>query len=95
MISVISRGGMGGGDVKLAAMLGALYGTEIITLSLFVSFALGGFIGLLLIITKIKGRKDYIPFGPYICLGTLIVLFSGTDSITAAYHQLLRTIWGF
>ncbi|MDD2714350.1 MAG: prepilin peptidase [Candidatus Wallbacteria bacterium] len=90
LIAFVSRGGMGGGDVKLAALLGALYGPEIILMILFVSFVLGGSIGLLLITLGIKGRKDYIPFGPYICLAVLIVLFVTPDRLTEMYYAFPR-----
>lgn len=88
IIAYLSRGGMGGGDVKLAALIGALYGVKIVAISLFISFLLGGTIGLLLIIFRIKGRKDYIPFGPYIALGTLITLLVGADSLIKAYYSM-------
>ncbi|MDD5092383.1 MAG: prepilin peptidase [Candidatus Wallbacteria bacterium] len=88
LIAAVSRGGMGGGDVKLAAMLGALYGVKIIMIALFLSFIFGGLIGALLLLFRIKGRKDFIPFGPYICLGTLVTLFAGTDRLIDAYQVL-------
>lgn len=88
LIAFISRGGMGGGDVKLAAMIGALYGLKIVLVSLFISFLLGGIIGILLIVFKLKGRKDYIPFGPYIALGTILTLLLGVDKLISVYYSL-------
>ncbi|MHC1758864.1 MAG: A24 family peptidase [Negativicutes bacterium] len=76
-LAVISRGGMGGGDVKFAAALGFWLGWPGILLGLFIGFVSGGVISLLLLITGIRGRKDFIPFGPFIALGAWITLLYG------------------
>lgn len=67
---------MGGGDVKLAAMLGAFLGWQLILLSLFLGFFLGAFIGVIVMVTT-KGKSDIVPFGPFIALGALISIFWG------------------
>ena len=74
VIAVVSGGGMGGGDVKFAAALGFWLGWPGILLGLFLGFVLGGVISLLLIATGLRGRKDFIPFGPFIAIGAWIVL---------------------
>ncbi len=74
LIAVVSGGGMGGGDVKFAAALGFWLGWPGILLGLFLGFVLGGVISLLLIATGLRGRKDFIPFGPFIAIGAWIVL---------------------
>lgn len=51
-------------------------------LSLLISFTLGGLIGVLLIIMKIKSRKDYIPFGPFLIAGMVISYFFYVEFIT-------------
>lgn len=76
VIALVSRGGMGGGDVKLAAMLGVFLGWQDVLLSFFFTFILGALVGVILIVTKIKSRKDYIPFGPFMALGALIVMLA-------------------
>ena len=76
-LAVISRGGMGGGDVKFAAALGFWLGWPGILLGLFIGFVSGGVISLLLLLTGIRGRKDFIPFGPFIALGAWITLLYG------------------
>ena len=76
-LAVISRGGMGGGDVKFAAALGFWLGWTGILLGLFIGFVSGGVISLLLLVTGIRGRKDFIPFGPFIALGAWITLLYG------------------
>ena len=84
-IVVVSRGGMGGGDVKLAAMLGAFLGWKLVLLNLFLSFLLGGIVAVILLAMKIKGRKDYIPFGPYLAIAGIITVFWGSK-ILSLYH---------
>lgn len=76
-IVIISKGGMGGGDVALVGVLGFTLGVKLIMLTIFLSFVLGGIISLLLLATKIKTRKDPIPFGLFIVLGFIITLFLG------------------
>ncbi|MDK2918463.1 MAG: leader peptidase (prepilin peptidase) / N-methyltransferase [Candidatus Petromonas sp.] len=74
IIAIISGGAMGGGDIKLMGAMGAFLGLRAAVLALLISFILGGIIGLLLIVFKIKSRKDYIPFGPFLALGTIIAM---------------------
>ena len=74
---IFKKEAMGGGDVKLAAMIGAFLGLRYIIISLFLGFFLGALIGIILIMTKIKKREDAIPFGPFIVLGSLITLLCG------------------
>jgi len=71
---------MGGGDIKLAAMVGAFLGWQLTLLSLFLSFFTGAIIGIVILI-KNKGESDPIPFGPFIALGTIIALFFGHSII--------------
>jgi len=74
LVAVISRGAMGGGDIKLFAVIGLFLGLEKTMVALFLTFLLGGIAGVLLIATKIKSRKDYIPFGPFIGIGAFIAI---------------------
>jgi leader peptidase (prepilin peptidase)/N-methyltransferase len=71
---IFKKEAMGGGDVKLAAMIGAFLGWRYTIISLFLGFFLGALTGIVLIMTKIKKRKDAIPFGPFIALGSIITL---------------------
>ena len=67
-----SRGrGLGLGDVKLAALIGALLGLRSGLVSLAVSFVFGGFIAALLILCGRASRKTAVPFAPYIAAGAL------------------------
>lgn len=79
IIAMITRGAMGGGDIKLMAVLGLYFGWKMVILIALLSFILGAIISLVLIIAKIKGRKDYIPFGPFIATSALITVFYGSQ----------------
>lgn len=68
-IAIISRGGMGGGDIKMMAWLGLFLGWKLTLLALIIAFVTGGVGSLLLILLGIKKRKDFIPFGPFLALG--------------------------
>ena len=67
---------MGGGDIKLAAMIGAFLGWQLTLLSLFLGFFLGSIIGVIVLIIN-KGKSDIVPFGPFIALGAMISIFWG------------------
>lgn len=77
IIYLVSKGGMGAGDVKLSFVLGLLLGIKGAIVCLMFAFVLGGIIGTLLLIFKIKSRKDPIPFGPFLCLGAFVSLIYG------------------
>lgn len=81
IIALITKGAMGGGDIKLMGMLGFSLGWKYIILITFLSFIIGAFISIILIILKIKSRKDYIPFAPFIFLATVISIFFGSQII--------------
>jgi leader peptidase (prepilin peptidase)/N-methyltransferase len=84
-------GGMGMGDVKLAAGLGALFGWQLTVVSAAVAIFSGGIIAIILIVV-LKALGKYrrgipIPFGPYLALGALVTLFWG-DHIKDWYLSL-------
>lgn len=80
VIALISPRGMGMGDVKLSFVLGlhlGWLGWGEVFLGLFLSFLLGALIGVALIGLKVKSRKDVIPFGPFLALGTVLTVLWG------------------
>ena len=79
---VTGREGMGGGDVKLGAMLGAFLGWKVALLSIFLAVLLGGVVALVLLGSRITGRKDPIPFGPFLAAGGAAGLFCGERLVT-------------
>jgi len=66
---------MGGGDLKLLAMIGAFLGWKSVFITLFFASLLGTLISVVLILLHKKTMDDYVPFGPYLALGALIALF--------------------
>lgn len=89
LIAVISRGGMGGGDIKLAAVLGLLLGWQQILVALFLAFLAGSLAGLTLLMLKVVRLKEAIPFGPFLGLGAVITILAG-DKIIFWYTSLFR-----
>jgi leader peptidase (prepilin peptidase) / N-methyltransferase len=88
-ISIVSKGGMGGGDIKLYALLGFVLGTKLVLMSLFIATLLGALIGIIGIGLGLVERKKPIPFGPFIAVGTLIAYFYG-NTIFNAYINLFN-----
>lgn len=89
LVAVVSRGGMGGGDIKLTAMIGALLGWREVLLTIFLGTLSGSVIALLLLASGKKGRKDPIPFGPFLALGGVLALFWGKE-IILGYFRLFQ-----
>lgn len=79
--ALVSRGGMGGGDVKMAGAIGAFLGCQWAVLALFLSSLLGGIWGAALLITGKATRKSAIKFGPFLSLGAWLVWMYGQQMI--------------
>ncbi len=80
VVALAARGGFGMGDVKLGALLGAFLafeGWSILVVGIVGAFLLGGAVSLVLLLFRLKGRKDAIPFGPYLVLGAYVALSAG------------------
>ena len=77
VIIFASKGGMGGGDMKLGAMLGAFLGWQVTLMSLLIAVLVGVTVAVTLLATKARGRKDPVPFGPFLAVGGLAGLFWG------------------
>jgi leader peptidase (prepilin peptidase)/N-methyltransferase len=72
---LFKREGMGGGDVKLLAMIGAFLGWESVCITIISSAFIGSITGIIMIAFKGKNFKYAIPFGPFLSLGAVITLF--------------------
>ena len=70
---------MGLGDVKMMGALGLYFGVVNIIIISLLSFLIGAILSILLLATKIKKTDEYIPFGPFIVIGTLISIFVPYD----------------
>ncbi|MBI3945073.1 MAG: prepilin peptidase [Armatimonadetes bacterium] len=68
---------MGGGDLRLAAGIGAHLGWLGLTASVVLAVVAGAVVGVGLIATGLRKRREYIPFGPFIVLGALAVVYAG------------------
>ncbi|WP_107841579.1 prepilin peptidase [Metasolibacillus meyeri] len=79
LIAVVSKGGMGGGDIKLFLLLGLVLGTVNTLLTLFLAAAIGMIVGIVQLKIRKKDRKTPIPFGPSIALAAIIIYFYGTQ----------------
>ena len=77
LLAVASRGGMGGGDIKLYLVIGLVLGPLSTVLSLFLAALVGLVFGLPRLIKRQTGRDHPIPFGPFIALGAVIAYFTG------------------
>jgi leader peptidase (prepilin peptidase)/N-methyltransferase len=77
VIVIVSRGGMGWGDAKLAALIGLVFGFPLVFIALLIGVVLGGVAAALLLLLKIKKRKEAIPFGPFLALAAIITLLWG------------------
>jgi leader peptidase (prepilin peptidase)/N-methyltransferase len=81
--------GMGGGDIKLLAMVGAFLGWKAVIFTIFVGSAIGTVVGVAVALRTHGGRKMAVPFGPFLSLGALLFLFCG-QQIIGWYTALMR-----
>lgn len=81
MIALVSRGGMGGGDIKLFALIGFVVGLKIMLLSFFFATFYGAFFGIIAMLLGFVKKKQAIPFGPFIAIGTLTAYFFGEEIV--------------
>jgi leader peptidase (prepilin peptidase)/N-methyltransferase len=88
LFALISKGGMGGGDVKLFALIGFVLGVKLVLLSFFLSTLYGAVVGGTAMLLKLVKRRQPIPFGPFIVAGTLSAYFWGPEIINL-YLRLL------
>lgn len=81
--------GLGGGDVKLIAMLGAFFGWKAVILILLVSSILGSLVGITIVLILRKDLKYAIPFGPFLAAAGLIQLFIGERLVSWYLHLFM------
>ena len=76
-----NKEGMGGGDIKLLAMIGAALGVKGVLFTIFCGSVLGAVVGGSIILFQKKDTDFRIPFGPFLSIGSLIYIFYGTQVI--------------
>jgi leader peptidase (prepilin peptidase)/N-methyltransferase len=69
------RAALGAGDILLAGLIGTMTGMRVVVPALFLGMAAAALVGILLVVLRRKGRMDYIPYGAYLCAGTIVALF--------------------
>ncbi|MBM3943956.1 MAG: prepilin peptidase [SAR202 cluster bacterium] len=90
-IFVAYPAGMGGGDVRYAGVIGVLTGVQGTLVGLWTAMVAGGIVAIALIATRLRGRKDAIPFGPFMSAGAIVGLLWGSQAISA-YQSLVDRI---
>ena len=86
---IMKKEGMGGGDIKLLAMMGAVIGWKGVLFTIFVASLIGTFAGLLIMVCTRKSMKLAVPFGPFLAIGSITHIFLGPQLIEW-YFNLLR-----
>ncbi|WP_338066847.1 A24 family peptidase [Evansella clarkii] len=87
LIAIISKGGMGGGDIKLFGVLGIVLGLQGVLLTLFFASLIGSVAGITAMLTKKVKKGQPVPFGPAIAAGSLLAYFF--------YHPLIEWYMSF
>ena len=72
---IAHRDGMGGGDIKLLAMIGTIIGWQGVIFTVFASSVMGSCVGITIMLIKGKNMKFAIPFGPFLSIGTQLLMF--------------------
>jgi leader peptidase (prepilin peptidase) / N-methyltransferase len=78
-LRILKKEGMGGGDIKMMAMVGGFLGWKAVLLTTFLGSLCGAIVGLGLMAFKGKEKGSLIPFGPFLALGSLVSLFFGQE----------------
>lgn len=87
LIALLSRGGLGGGDIKMIAFVGAFLGLSGTLLTIFFGSLLGSLVGIYLLVFRQAHRKTAIPYGPFLALAAFLTALYG-DELVYYYMQL-------
>ncbi|MDH5639431.1 MAG: prepilin peptidase [Nitrospinota bacterium] len=87
-LAIAYPGGMGGGDIKLIAAIGAILGWKMAFLTIILGSSLGAVVGLAMMAITGRSRKARIPFGPFLAIGAIISILWGND-IAMAYLRYI------
>lgn len=79
---ITKKEGMGGGDIKLLAMIGAFIGLKGVLFTIFAASAAGTITGIAVMLKTQKGMKLAVPFGPFLSIGTILYIFFGSEIIS-------------
>ncbi|WP_160686349.1 A24 family peptidase [Clostridium sp. C2-6-12] len=81
--------GMGEGDIEIASVCGLFLGLKWILLGLFLAIIIGGLVGVIILILKLKKAKEKIAFGPFIAIGSLISMTWGVEILNSYWNLLM------
>ena len=81
--------GMGEGDIGIAALCGLFLGAKLILINLFLAIFIGGIIGAVILLFKLKNKKDSMAFGPSLALGAFISMLFGNMLIDKYFEMFL------
>jgi leader peptidase (prepilin peptidase)/N-methyltransferase len=90
-VALLKPGGMGFGDVKLAAFIGLINGFPVVFLALLVAIFAGGLISIFLVVTRIRSMRDFIPYGPFLVIGGAFALLWGQPIVDDYLEQFQRS----
>lgn len=90
LILIITRGGMGAGDMKFMAFVGTFLGLRDTLLTIFFGSIIGSLYGLLLILLKGAGLKTAVPYGPFLAMGAFIAALYGNELVQMYVNLVLR-----
>jgi leader peptidase (prepilin peptidase)/N-methyltransferase len=89
VVWVLSKGKiLGGGDIRLAVLMGLLLSVPQLLVAVFVTYTIGALVGVLLIALKLKKRTDPVPFAPFLILGLYFGLFFG-NQVSSWYLSMI------
>jgi len=89
LLALLSRGGLGGGDIKLMAAAGVYLGWKLVLWALLCASITGGIVGVIILASGKAGLKTAIPFGPMLVFGILITVIFGKEMIGLYFSLLL------
>ena len=90
LVALLYRGGIGWGDVKMAGLMGVMVGFPGILVALLLAVVGGGLVAVILLILKVKGRKEAIAFGPFLSIAAMVALLWG-NNLLAWYSSFLQS----
>ncbi|MBF0518968.1 MAG: prepilin peptidase [Nitrospirae bacterium] len=83
---ILKKEAMGGGDIKMMAMTGAVLGWKAVLMAMFAGSFIGSIYGISVMIVKGKNWQSRIPFGPFLAIGTLLSLYFGRELLFLYLH---------
>ncbi len=90
---ISNRDGIGRGDWKLTAAIGAWLGLNGLLTAILIAFLLGAIVGVFLLIKSFRNHRTPVPFGPFLAIGGIITIFHGPDITNLYLEWLIYSSW--